>query len=331
MALNDLALVTLVQAKNYLKVDAASSLRVDAEYVGVGDDGESGTKVFTLGHTPIEGSLQLYVDGTLQVEVIGYTISGATITFVAAPATGEHITASYDKVAGDNTFESYNDLLLERLIEAATKVAEDYTGRAFVRGKITEQHSGDGSTILKLYRQPVVTITSVSRHRYEQVGTGDGETLVFTLDGTPIAGSVILYVDGVLQVITTDYTISGATITFVVGSTPADEAIVTANYNTVVVANYTERLHIGRLYRDVGWAQDYIYEIVYTAGYGVDRVATQALVPDAVAAVLLIIAELFENRTDRVKSESVSGLGSVTYDIPSRAKELLNPLRVNLL
>lgn len=331
MALTDTALVTLVQAKAHLRIDAAASLRIDAEYVGIGDVG--GTTEFTLANTPIEGSLQLYVvdrDPTLQVEGAenDYTIDGATITFTEAPENGKQITASYYTAAGANTFEAYDDDLLERLIEAATKKAEDYTGRAFVQGVITEQHSGDGTKILRLYRQPAVTITSVRRHYYENVGIGDGETVAFTLDNTPITGTVNLYVNGVLKTISIDYTVTGATVTFVVA--PGDGARITANYNTAVT-DFIERLSIGRLYRELLWIQNYIYEVVYTAGYGANRAATQALVPDAVEAVLLIIANLFENRTDQLKSESIAGIGSATYDIPSQAKELLNPLRVSVL
>ncbi len=331
MALSSTALVTLIQAKNYLRIDAASSLHVDAEFLGVGDGADV---TFDLDHSPIEGSLILKVNDVLQVETTNFSISVATITFVVAPPLNQGITASYDYAAGANTFESYDDEELERLIEAATKKAEDYTGRAFVQGSITEQHSGDGTTILRLYRQPVVTITSVRRHYYEQVGTGDGIIVEFTLDNTPITGSVILYVDGVLQVITTDYTIAGAIITFV--AAPADGTIITANYNIAVVADYTERLHIGRLYRELLWTQDYIYEVVYTAGYGVGRAATQALVPDAVAAVLLMVAYLYENRIDMVHSESITGVGTTTYELPlyvekSGAKQYLEALRVNLL
>ena len=334
MALNELALVTLIQAKNYLRVDAAASLHIDAEYVG---EGNGVNPTFTLDHTPLAGSYKVWVNtaGTpvLQVEATDYTLATATITFLVdhIPADGAIVTASYDYATTEDTFESHDDELLERLIEAATKKAEDYTERAFIQGSITERHSGDGTKILKLYRQPVVTITSVSRHRYEQVGTGDGLIVEFTLDNTPITGSVILYVDGVLQTITTDYTISGATITFEAGSTPDDGAIITANYNIAVVYDYTEQLHIGRLYREAGWTQDYIYEVVYTAGYDAGRAATQALVPDAVTAVLLILANLFENRTDKVDSINISGVGSTSYKLPSQAEELLYPLKVNVI
>ena len=325
MALNDLALVNLVQAKAHLRIDAAASLRIEAEYVGEGDVG--GTTEFDLDNTPITGSLRLYVDGTLQVEVTDYRIALATITFVTAPASGEKITASYDKAAGDDTFLSYDDELLENIIETATKKAEDYTSRAFIQGSITEQHTGDGTKILRLRRRPVTIITSVRRHHYERVGTGDGETVAFTLDNTPITGTVVVYKNGVLQTVGVDYTITGVTITFVVA--PGNLARMTANYKTET--DFIERLNIGRLYRELTWIQDYTYEVVYTAGYASTRTATQALVPDAVQAVLLIIANLFENRTDQVKSESVAGVGSVTYDIPSSAEELLAPLRTNVL
>lgn len=325
MSLSDIALVTVPQVKAYLKIDAVAALVIEAEYVGMGD-GE--TTVFTLDNAVVEGSLRLYVDGELQMENIDFTLSDTTITFTTAPAPDMPITASYDKVATDGTFESYDNEVFEILIEAATQKAENYTGRAFVQCEITEKHFGDGTTILKLYRQPVVSVSSVTRYHTERVGTGDGETMKFTLDNTPVVDSVKLYVDGVLQVKDTDYTISEATITFVVA--PANGAKITANYSTEI-SDYTEWLNIGRLKREILWAQSYIYEIVYIAGYGVDRVATQALVPQVVNAVLLILAFLWENRVDRVDKDSISGLSSTSYKLPSQAEELLNPYRVGVL
>lgn len=159
MALSDTALISLTQAKNYLRIDAAASLHVDAEFVGVGYDT---TKVFDLDHIPIEGSLKLYVNDALQVEDTHFTISGLTVTFETAPTVGHGITASYDYAAGANTFESHDDDTLETLIEAATKKAEDYAGRAFVQREIVETHIGDNQQVLKLYKQPVVSVASVT-------------------------------------------------------------------------------------------------------------------------------------------------------------------------
>ena len=93
MALSATALVTLAQAKNYLRLDAAASVIVWAEYVGEGDGSDV---TFDLDNTPIDGTLKLYVNNVLQVETTDYSISTATITFVTAPTSGYPITANYE-------------------------------------------------------------------------------------------------------------------------------------------------------------------------------------------------------------------------------------------
>lgn len=54
---------------------------------------------FTLANTPVAGSEHIYLNGVLQESGAGndYTISGATITMLTAPLTGEKLRASYRK------------------------------------------------------------------------------------------------------------------------------------------------------------------------------------------------------------------------------------------
>lgn len=266
MSLSSEALVTLTQAKNFLRLDAAATLRIDAEYVGIGTGSAT---AFSLDNTPIVGSLQLYVNGTLQVEGSekDYTISGVDITFVTVPPSGHQITASYDKVASDSTFESYDDELLENLINSATKKAEDYTGRAFIRRAINEIRIGDNKVVLKLHKRPVVSVSAVS--------------------------------------------VGGDTLT-----------------------THTERLSIGRLYHPTIWPLDYEIIVDYIAGYAATRTATQALVPDAVIAVLIAVAVAYENRLG-IKSQNISGIGSVDYGdpegLPEASRKKLDSLKVNIL
>ncbi len=262
MALSDTALVDLTQAKNFIRVDSATSLHVDAEYVGMGD-GE--TVAFALDYTPLSGSLRVYVSGTLQVEGTDYTLSSKTVTFASAPDADAPVTASYDKTASSDTFEDFDDSQLEAIIAAATNVAEHFTGRAFVQRTITENHRGDGSSTLRLNKTPVASITSV------------------TLDDDELT----------------------------------------------VDTDYTDDSYVGRLTR-IAWDAGEQIAVVYVAGYGADRAATQALVPEAVTAVLLIVADMWENRGDRVGAENISGIGSVSYNVPSRAEQILQPLRRNL-
>lgn len=325
MALSDTALVTLTQAKNYLRADAAASLHIDAEYVGMGN---GTTKAFTLDHTPLEGSLKLYVNGVLKVENTDFTISGATVTFTTAPTLNYPITSSYDYAAGDDTFESFDDELLEHLINAATLKAEDHTERAFIQRSITERHHGDGQDILMLYRRPVVSITSVS---YERVvgKTGDGSTTAFALGYIPKTDSLTVYVDGVLKKVEDDYALDDQTVTFT--SAPAEDAKIIFRFNVELdlVDDYEEWLNIGRL--KGSWEKNYIYVVVYIAGYGVTRSEAQADIPDAVAAVLMTVANWYENRLG-VKSENVTGIGSADYGpagiLSDGAKQLLSSIKV---
>ena len=61
------------------------------------------------------------------------------------------------------------------------------------------------------------TARTLNLNFYNEVpsGTINGSNVTFTLANTPYAGSVSVYLDGLIQRITTDYTISGSTITFV--------------------------------------------------------------------------------------------------------------------
>lgn len=324
--LSDTALIDLTQAKNYLSMDAAASLHIEAEYVGAGD-GE--TKIFNLDNTPIDGSLRLYVNNVLQVETTDYTISGAAITFVTAPTTDHPITATYDKAASADTFELFDDDLLERLIEAATKEAESYTGRCFVQRSITESHNGNGFRSLRLYRQPIVSVSTVSYKRMMR-SKGDGSTVAFSLGYTPKTDSLSVYVDGVLKTIDVDYTLSGQIVTF--SAAPADgaELIFKFEVSLVLGSSYFEQIYIGRL---IGtWLSNYQYVVTYTTGYGADRAAAQAAVPNVVIAVLTAVANWYENRSGST-SQSVSGVGTATYvglGLPDASKKLLDSLRVEL-
>ena len=53
---------------------------------------------FTLANTPISGSVKIYLNGIrFKGGGVDYSISGTTVTFVTAPATGDSILADYRK------------------------------------------------------------------------------------------------------------------------------------------------------------------------------------------------------------------------------------------
>lgn len=285
MSLSATALITLVQARNHLRKDEAAALQVFAEYIGMGDGTD---KTFSLDHTPVTGSLRLYVNGALQTETTHYSISGADITFVSAPTLNYPITASYDYAASGDTFESYDDELLEILINAATKKCENFCKRAFIQRAITENRIGDGGTLLLLNYRPVSTFTSL---------TLDGVTLTKDTDFT-------LYdEEGILK-------------------------------RPVPTSFWQPDSYSGSSYlTDLSWTNGKKIIISYTAGYGSTKAATQALVPDAVLAVLTAVSVWYENRLG-LKSENISGIGSVDYgeigELPEASKRLLSSLNTNL-
>jgi hypothetical protein len=278
MTLAATALVDLTQAKNFIRKDAAASLQVFAEFVGVGDNSDV---TFSLDHTPISGSLKLYVNDTLQTETTHFSITAANITFVTAPPLNQGITASYDYAASANTFESYDDDILDVLINAATKKCEDSCGRAFIQRSITENRIGDGGKRLVLNKRPVNTFTSMTL-----AGTALVEDTDFTLYKE----------DGVLI-------------------RPVAVSLWTDNPGGVV------------------WTDTAKIVMVYNAGYASTRAATQALVPDAVLAVLMTVAAWSENRLG-LRSQSITGIGSEDFgipgELPEQAKKLLGGLQTNL-
>lgn len=50
---------------------------------------------YTLTHVPSANTLNLFLDGALQINGVDYTLAGATITFTVAPTTGQIMAASY--------------------------------------------------------------------------------------------------------------------------------------------------------------------------------------------------------------------------------------------
>ena len=126
-------------------------------------DGSNAT--FTLGSSPSPAaSLELQLNGALQVSGTNYTLSGVTITYTSGfiPQTSDYHRAWY-RTAGSTGF-------------------------------------GDGET---------------------PTGVIDGVNAAFTLANTPApTGSLELYLNGQLQVVGTNYTLSAATVTYSSGFIP---------------------------------------------------------------------------------------------------------------
>ena len=175
---------------------------------------DGSTTTFTLNYTAgSSSSILVSVSGIVQEPQVGYNLSsgGTQIIFSEAPESGETVYVVFLGLTRDvadflNTGSITNQT-------AETSVANDdliliYDTSAAALRKMTKANFA-----------PAVSLTYNNR-----TGTGDGSTTTFTVTSGTTVNDVIVTLNGVVQVPTTDYTISGTTLTF--GTAPeASDAI----------------------------------------------------------------------------------------------------------
>ena len=167
---------------------------------------DSSTTTFSLDYTVgSSSSIMVSVAGVIQEPETGYSLSGGgtSIVFSAAPTTGETVFVVFLGLARD-----VGQFLNTGVITAQTELAE-------------RAASGDqflvfdtSASALKKINASNVVAASVSR-----TGTGDGSTTTFTVTSGVTVSNTMVFINGLHQRPTTDYTISGTTLTF--GTAPA--------------------------------------------------------------------------------------------------------------
>ena len=203
---------------------------------------DSSTTTFTLDYTVgSSSSLLVSVAGVHQEPEVAYNLAtnGTQITFTAAPTAGDTVfviflgvalevatfgtgsitsrTALTTGVEGADTFLVYDDSatslkkltlanLVTGLTELSTQAATD---------DVLLIYDTDAGEIKKIQQSNIApTLSYVTR-----TGTGDGSTTGFTVTNGVTVNDVLVTENGVLQAPTSDYTISGTTLTF--GTAPA--------------------------------------------------------------------------------------------------------------
>ena len=174
---------------------------------------DGSTTTFTLDYTVgSSSSLLVSVAGVHQEPETAYNLAtnGTQITFTAAPA------------SGDTVFVIFLGVALE--------VATVGSGVITSRTELAEQAADDDllliydtstTSLKKIQKSNIATTLSyVTRN-----ATGDGSTTAFTVTSGTAVDNVLVFENGVLQKPTTDYTISGTTLTFQGGAPAAGVAI----------------------------------------------------------------------------------------------------------
>ena len=168
---------------------------------------DGSTTTFTLDYTVgSSSSILVSVAGVHQEPEVAYNLAtnGTQITFTAAPA------------SGDTVFVIFLGVALE--------VATVGSGVITSRTELAEQAADDdllllfdtsASALKKIQKSNIATTLSYNT----RTGTGDGSTTTFTVTSGATVDDVIVTENGVVQAPTSDYTISGTTLTF--GTAPA--------------------------------------------------------------------------------------------------------------
>ena len=168
---------------------------------------DGSTTTFTLDYTVgSSSSILVSVAGVHQEPEVAYNLAtnGTQITFTAAPA------------SGDTVFIIFLGVALE--------VATVGSGVITSRTELAEQAADDdlllvydtSTTSLKKIQKSNIATTLTYNTR---TGTGDGSTTTFTVTSGATVDDVIVTENGVVQAPTSDYTVSGTTLTF--GTAPA--------------------------------------------------------------------------------------------------------------
>ena len=165
---------------------------------------DGSTTTFSLNHTVSTSSaLIVSVNGVLQEPEESYHLSGGgqNILFSAAPETGDDV---YVQFLG-KSFDS-STLLSTGAITSQTEEA------TVANDDLVLIFDTSASALRKMTKAnfaPAVSLTYVTRNY-----TGDGSDTTFTVTNGATVDSVIVTENGVVQKPTTDYGISGTTLTF---------------------------------------------------------------------------------------------------------------------
>jgi len=172
---------------------------------------DSSTTTFTLDYTVgSASSILVSVAGVHQEPETAYNLgsNGSTIVFTAAPT------------SGDTVFVIFLGAALEiatvgsAVITARTELAERAATGDFFLVYDTS------ATALKKIQTSNIVKASVTRN-----ATGDGSTTAFTVTSGATVDNVLVFENGVCQKPTTDYQISGTTLTFQGGAPASGVAI----------------------------------------------------------------------------------------------------------
>jgi hypothetical protein len=210
---------------------------------------DSSTTSFALNYTVgSTSSILVSVAGVVQEPEVAYNLTsgGTSIVFSGAPTSGDTVFVIYLGISTDvgsissgvitsqtelSETTADNDLFLvyDTSTTSLKKVQSQYLVGIASRTELAERAASNDlflvydtstSTIKKIQTSNIVK-ASVTRS-----STGDGSTTGFTVTSGTNVDNVLVFLNGVAQKPTTDYTISSTTLTFGTAPTPGEAIVI---------------------------------------------------------------------------------------------------------
>ena len=171
---------------------------------------DGSTTTFALNYSVgSESSLLVSVAGVSQQPGVAYTLSGggSSLVFSAAPASSATVFVVFLGYAFDS-----GNLLSTGTITGQTAVTSLQNADKFL------VYDNSASALKKVDFQYVhVALSPTTR-----TATGDGSTTGFTVTTGVTVNTAFVFLNGICQVPTTDYTVSGTTLTFTTAPVSGD-------------------------------------------------------------------------------------------------------------
>jgi hypothetical protein len=190
---------------------------------------------FTLSLNATANSILVAVDGLIQFHNEDYDVSGTTLTFSPAPANNELIEVLHISGATNYLFQQYAAIDSfsgngSNTLYTLTRSANTKTAQVYLDGLLQDPNNDYtfSNTTLTFTTAPLTSEAVLVYHTESSAGNpqltsisgvdtfaGDGTTTAFTLTGSANTSTSFITVNGLVQRYTTDYTLSGTTLTFV--------------------------------------------------------------------------------------------------------------------
>ena len=193
--------------------------------------GDGTTVAYTLSTTPsnINQTIVNY-NGIFQLRTSSYTLSGPTLTFSEAPLNGSKIevtttmgstsgagafvTRTYTGNGVATTFTVTSGVTVSSVLVTENGLVQTPTTDYTISGTTLTFITAPANGVVIQIRELAIAIATTVSPAYRAY-TGNGVATTFTVTSGLTANSLIVAENGIIQRPTTDYTVSGSTLTFV--------------------------------------------------------------------------------------------------------------------